>query len=575
MLQRNLSSRSFTATMMVVRMIICCCSLAGAFFSQPSQIFRRNASIGSYVNAPVYVRIPLIDKQSKLYITRQETGASSKSSVKKSNSDIVNNENKMPKRLVDALDLYPLLDNVAKYTGTKRGRNALLHLVTHESYDNMKRKGFLASETYKASRRKAMLSSMTAASSSFTSNNVGGSGSGSSRGNRSNMRQIIKIAESASEAQEEWALVKEAMSVLEGHNDMMQIRRNNADGRRRNTRESKAATMPLPLPPIYAADAKTPWDVGGANDVVDTDDDEWLHHILAGGFNGKLDLEHILQADQIVKRILGTFEWSNREAISRVAPKLADTFPTTSNIYGSNIDINMLKELQEEIEGTVTIAKGNKSFDYKNTFVFQLNPAKFPNLSILKQKENKIIKKMNAVVEKLLANKKYLSQLSGFSRRKPEPYELDGRVVVAASKEVASRIGVIRSHSTTGTFCYVEPMEVVKMGNELKSIREEISKVENEVMEHLSSTIVRSAININRGLDAVARLDTIFARAAFGYTLNGFIPQVGSAGVIDVENFIHPVLATKGGGSKITPIDLKLSDDTHRALIISGPNGKF
>ena len=130
------------------------------------------------------------------------------------------------------------------------------------------------------------------------------------------------------------------------------------------------------------------------------------------------------------------------------------------------------------------------------------------------------------ILDRLFANKKYVAQLSGFTRNKPEPYEFEGRTVVGASQEVAQRIGVIRGHSKTGSFCYVEPNEIVKFGNELKSIRSEIIVVGNEIANHLSNTIMRAAGSINRGLDSVARLDVVFARSAFGFTLNGSIPRV-------------------------------------------------
>ena len=184
------------------------------------------------------------------------------------------------------------------------------------------------------------------------------------------------------------------------------------------------------------------------------------------------------------------------------------------------------------------------------------------------------------VMKRLFANKKYVSKLSGFSRNKPEPYELDGRMVVAAPKEIAQNIGKIRGYSNNGSFCYVEPTEVIQLGNSLQAIREDISSQTLVISNHLSAIIVRSVASINQGLDAVARLDAIFARAAYGYTLNGSIPHIGNDGAIHVENFVHPILAVRGntgrGGRVTVPVDLKISSDTaERTLIISGPNGEF
>ncbi len=191
-------------------------------------------------------------------------------------------------------------------------------------------------------------------------------------------------------------------------------------------------------------------------------------------------------------------------------------------------------------------------------------------------------------MQTLLSNKKYASQLSGLSRRKsnsqPVSYELDGRTVVTVSNlEVAKQMGIVRGHSRTNSgssICYVEPTEVVKLGNELVSLREEIHAQQLVIVEHISSLIGRNGVCISYGLDAVARLDGIFARAAFGYTLNGYLPDVKEDGVIRVDDFVHPVLATKGShgggmGKGTVPIDLKIScENLERTLIISGPNGK-
>lgn len=73
-----------------------------------------------------------------------------------------------------------------------------------------------------------------------------------------------------------------------------------------------------------------------------------------------------------------------------------------------------------------------------------------------------------------------------------------------------------------------------------------------------------------RGLDALARLDTIFARASYGLEWNAAIPQIGSEGRIEIDKFVHPVLSlTK---HDVVPIDLKI-ELYQDVLMISGSNG--
>lgn len=118
---------------------------------------------------------------------------------------------------------------------------------------------------------------------------------------------------------------------------------------------------------------------------------------------------------------------------------------------------------------------------------------------------------------------------------------------------------------------------------EVMALREEIANVEGQVRGGLAQLTLSVADVIDKGLDTVARLDTIFAMAAFGVKTNGAIPKMLEEGTIDIDGFIHPVLssndgfsssATAGQSGHVIPVDLKLTNEQgHRALLISGPNG--
>ena len=118
---------------------------------------------------------------------------------------------------------------------------------------------------------------------------------------------------------------------------------------------------------------------------------------------------------------------------------------------------------------------------------------------------------------------------------------------------------------------------------ELLELQEEINNVEMQIRVGLAQLILSVADVIDKGLDMVAQLDTIFAMAAFGLKTNGAVPKMQTDGTIDVNGFVHPVLASNDGYSAsaapgqsghVTPVDLRLSSEQgHRVLVISGPNG--
>jgi len=174
-----------------------------------------------------------------------------------------------------------------------------------------------------------------------------------------------------------------------------------------------------------------------------------------------------------------------------------------------------------------------------------------------------------------MANEKLLSQASG-RNSVPEVFDFEGRIVIATTKRIASKIGLVRGLSSDNSVSFVEPNRNIKLGDELLRIREDIAIAEREISNHLSASILQKASCIDQGLDKIARIDSIFARAAFGCTMDGCVPDVGSEGVIDVADFVHPVLSVSLGSgsssSSVVPIDLKVLP-SERSLLISGPNG--
>ena len=138
---------------------------------------------------------------------------------------------------------------------------------------------------------------------------------------------------------------------------------------------------------------------------------------------------------------------------------------------------------------------------------------------------------------------------------------------------------------------------IKEFDRELLELQTEIEQVEEQIRIGLVSQIQAVSGVVNHGLDLVARLDVIFAKAAYSKRVDGMIPHVGNEGRIDVPNFIHPLLlhrgidsnadsessddvkssvkvSSKAGTRAAVPINLHLSSDAgDRALIISGPNG--
>ena len=114
-----------------------------------------------------------------------------------------------------------------------------------------------------------------------------------------------------------------------------------------------------------------------------------------------------------------------------------------------------------------------------------------------------------------------------------------------------------------------------ELDKNLVSIRSEIEEMTAQILSALAQKILSASTSLDHGLEVVARLDILIAKAAYSASLNGVIPIVETSGEISIENFLHPVLLTTiNDRDRVVPVDLRLSSDIgESALVISGPNG--
>jgi DNA mismatch repair protein MutS2 len=143
----------------------------------------------------------------------------------------------------------------------------------------------------------------------------------------------------------------------------------------------------------------------------------------------------------------------------------------------------------------------------------------------------------------------------------------DGRYVIPVKAEYRGRIkGIVHDTSSSGQTLFVEPEDVLQLGNALREIesaeREEISRI----LQNLSSRVGAVASEISTGVEAAARLDLVLAKARLGYDLKGTIPEKLREPCIIIEGGRHPLLEPE------TAVPLDLSLGVGNSVLITGPN---
>ena len=147
------------------------------------------------------------------------------------------------------------------------------------------------------------------------------------------------------------------------------------------------------------------------------------------------------------------------------------------------------------------------------------------------------------------------------------PSQRDGRLVLAVKANFRGRIkGIVHEVSSSGQTIYVEPEEVVEKNNELLIENRRLEAEIRRVLRELSGRIAPKLEKLKIFHDAVIFLETIRARARYGFENKGVFAAEPDTGKLLLKKARHPLL-----GRRAVPLDLNM-DEGIRTVIITGPN---
>ena len=154
------------------------------------------------------------------------------------------------------------------------------------------------------------------------------------------------------------------------------------------------------------------------------------------------------------------------------------------------------------------------------------------------------------------------------------PSQRDGRMVLAVKANFRGRIrGIVHEVSSTGQTIFLEPEEVVEKNNELLIEQRRLDAEIRRVLRELTVRIACKREEIKVFHNGILFLETIRARARYGFERNGnFVPDdtakssSGQEGKLVLLQARHPLL-----GKRAVPLDLAMESGI-RTVIITGPN---
>ncbi|MFZ4506982.1 MAG: endonuclease MutS2 [Fimbriimonas sp.] len=184
-----------------------------------------------------------------------------------------------------------------------------------------------------------------------------------------------------------------------------------------------------------------------------------------------------------------------------------------------------------------------------------------PALAVLRQKKKaaqaRIIERIQSYV-----NGRHREHLSD-----PIYTVRDGRYVVPLKAEHKGKIrGIIHDTSASGQTIYVEPEDVLNLGNNLREIEGAEREEQVRILTALSAQIGTHGREIRDGIVAAGELDFVFAKARLGDAMRAVLPTPVSGHRLVVEFGRHPLIERE----KAVPLTIDVGSGNN--VLITGPN---
>jgi len=139
-----------------------------------------------------------------------------------------------------------------------------------------------------------------------------------------------------------------------------------------------------------------------------------------------------------------------------------------------------------------------------------------------------------------------------------------GRYVIPIRSTARSRVGgIVHDESATRSTVFVEPPEIIELGNELRAAESAELREVLRVLRELTDLLRPHRASIAAAWEMCIAFDDLCARARYAVEVNGFVPEIG--GTVKVRNGRHPLI------DHAVPFNLDLAPDEFTVLV-SGPN---
>jgi DNA mismatch repair protein MutS2 len=144
------------------------------------------------------------------------------------------------------------------------------------------------------------------------------------------------------------------------------------------------------------------------------------------------------------------------------------------------------------------------------------------------------------------------------------------RYVLAVKSNFKGKIkGIVHDFSQTGETCYIEPLFLVELNNQVRDLKQEEREEERKVLTLLTDLVRQDAAGIRGLFHWLVMMDVLQAKVRLAGALDGIVLNMEPDAPLALKHARHPLLALQGNA--VVPVDIEL-EPGQKGLIVSGGN---
>lgn len=192
-----------------------------------------------------------------------------------------------------------------------------------------------------------------------------------------------------------------------------------------------------------------------------------------------------------------------------------------------------------------------------------------PELNRIKDDIKKVRKIQDRKFEGLLRS----CREKGWLSDEEQTVRNERRVLALLSEHKRKIKGIIHDESGTGKTTFLEPQNLVELGNDLFELRQKERKEIRRILLELTNEIRPFQDHLVAYRELAGFLDFSAAKARLAIQMDAAVPFISKKGDLKLKKARHPLLlmAFKEQNREVVPLEIRLNSENH-IVIISGPN---